>query len=180
MSHGRWLSMVAHVLTCYGAGFGDMSLICGKHEPFVLFLAYMLHPFRPSCLTRLHSRRPFHHVLFHETTTRNERLRREMKSSDVAPEASASSPELQLGHPPSPRTCIASHDVTTQFCLMPSVPDRRLARLFDGIKCDVLTKNQEAGLEEISRTFHCELLVLLCPVETKMKLSLDGSGHGYR
>ncbi|KAI9572666.1 pyridoxal phosphate-dependent transferase [Boletus coccyginus] len=46
---------------------------------------------------------------------------------------------------------------------MPSVPDRRLARLFDGIKCDILTKNQEAGLEEISRTFHCEFLVLLCP-----------------
>jgi hypothetical protein len=46
---------------------------------------------------------------------------------------------------------------------MPSVTDLRLAQLFDEVKCDILTKNQEADnalkLEEISRTFLCESLV---------------------
>lgn len=43
---------------------------------------------------------------------------------------------------------------------MPSVPDLRLTQLFDEVKCDLLTKNQEADnalkLQEISRTFICE------------------------
>ena len=47
---------------------------------------------------------------------------------------------------------------------MPSVTDRRLAQLFDEVKCDILTKNQEARnaleLEGLSRTFLCEFLVL--------------------
>ena len=49
---------------------------------------------------------------------------------------------------------------TVPFCLMPSVTDFRLAQLFDEVKCDILTKNQEADdtlkLEEISRAFPCE------------------------
>ena len=58
---------------------------------------------------------------------------------------------------------------TVLFCLMPSMTDLRLAQLFDEVKCDILTKNQEAAnalkLEEISRTFLCESLVfkLVCP-----------------
>ena len=54
---------------------------------------------------------------------------------------------------------------TVPFCLMPSVTDFRLAQLFDEVKCDILTKNQEADdtlkLEEISRAFPCESPVLV-------------------
>ena len=54
-----------------------------------------------------------------------------------------------------------------QFCSMPSVTDLRLAQLFDEVKCDILTQNQEADnalkLEELSRAFLCESLLLVRP-----------------
>lgn len=50
---------------------------------------------------------------------------------------------------------------------MPSATDLGLAQLFDGVKCDILTKNQEADnalkLREISRTFLCEPFLVAYP-----------------
>ena len=50
---------------------------------------------------------------------------------------------------------------------MPSVTVLRLAQLFDEVKCDILTQNQEADnalkLEELSRAFLCESLLLVRP-----------------
>lgn len=147
-----------------GAAFEDSSLICGRHGLLLCFLPYLLHPCRPSCLTHLH-RRLLHNVLFHKTTTRNE-------PSSTGTLVILRGRRAGITNFPSVGiNSSASHIMMSTFSFVSSpVTDLRLsARFFDKVKCDILTKDQEADsalkLEEISRTFPslCESLVLVCP-----------------